>query len=45
MVYSKLEPKSSHITKYSQPLELVPFLVIIPRINYYKDPNTCIYIK
>ena len=31
-----LEPKSSHTIKYSQPLELVLFRVIVPHINYFK---------
>jgi len=37
MAYTELEPKFN-ITKYSQPLELVMFLVITPHINYYNGP-------
>jgi len=36
MAYIGLEPKSSHTIKYSQPLELVLFHVIIPHINCFK---------
>jgi len=34
-----------NMTKYSQPLELILFHVITLRINFYKDPFHCIYIK
>ena len=33
------------IVKYSRPLQLVLFLIIIPCINHHKDPFNCIYIK
>ena len=36
MTSTRPKPKSSHITKYSQPLELVSFLVILPALNVIK---------
>ena len=40
MAHIGLEPKSSHTIKYSQPLELVLFHVIVPHINYLNVSNT-----
>jgi len=37
MAYIRLEPKSFHTTKYSQPLELVLFHIITIRIKCLKD--------
>ena len=39
MAHIRLEPKSSHTIKYSQPFELVLFHVIAPHINYFKHFN------
>ena len=36
MAYIGLEPKSSHIIKYSQPLKLVLLHVIVLRIKFLK---------
>jgi len=36
MVYIRLEHKSSHISKYSQPLELILFHIIKVSINCHK---------
>ena len=36
MAYIRLEPKSSHIIKYSQPFELILFHVIVLRIKCLK---------
>ena len=39
MIYIKLEPKSSHIIKYSQPLKLVIFHVIHVSIKCHKGSH------
>ena len=36
VAHIRLEPKSSHTIKYSQPLKLVLFHIIVPHINYFK---------
>ena len=36
MTYTRLKPKSSHITKYSQPFELVLFHIINFSIKCHK---------
>ena len=36
VAHIRLEPKSSHTLKYSQPLELVLFHVIILHIYYFE---------
>ena len=36
VAHIRLEPKSSHTRKYSQPLELVLFHVIVLHIYYFK---------
>ena len=36
MTYIRLEPKSSHIIKYSQSIELVLFHIILVRIKCHK---------
>ena len=43
MAYIGLEPKSSHTTKYSQPIELVLFHVIPITFNVIKVPPSHIY--
>ena len=39
MAYIGLEPKSSHTTKYSKPLELVLFYIILVRIKCHKGSH------
>jgi len=45
MAYTRLKPKSLQCKQVSQRLQLVLFLIINLRINYYKDHFNYIYTK
>jgi len=43
MAYTRFESKSSHMTKYSQPLKLVLFNILKAVLNAIKAHTTHIY--